>query len=134
MLALARRISTATTSSPAYPATGGASALRLPTSLAQSEAADCQTRIVGLNLEEMSQRKKHTFWCAFSLAPLVGLEPTTVAIKAQFAIKDLEVDRYRLLRCPEFLCLVPEIPTAATSSPRFSRHRRRFGSSPTDFA
>ena len=40
----------------------------------------------------------------------------------------------RLLRCPEFPCLPAEIPTAATSSPRFIRHRRRFGSSPTDFA
>ena len=40
----------------------------------------------------------------------------------------------RLLRCPGFLRLPAEIPTAATSSPRFIRHRRRFGSSPTDFA
>jgi len=45
--------------------------------LAHSEAADCRSRIIGLNLEEMSQNKKESVWTPFVLAPLVGLEPTT---------------------------------------------------------
>ena len=50
----------------------------------------------------MGAKQKGVLLDSFCLAPLVGLEPTTIVIKSQFAIKDLEVDRYRLLRFPKF--------------------------------
>ena len=78
--------------------------------------------------------KKPALRAGLLFGSLTPFEPTTGVFKPQFAVKKHETIKGRLLRCPEFLCLMAEIPTAATSSPRFSRRRRRFGSSPTDFA
>ena len=62
-------------------ATGGASALRLPTSPAQS-ASIWQLSAASAGDQQESKRKHHPFgWCFF-LAPPVGLEPTTLRLTA----------------------------------------------------